>query len=191
MDCRASFYGIISFKFLKLGCKMFKLLNPDLYVRSLTEIPLADLKARGIRGLIIDLDNTVTEWGRATIDNKIYLWFKKLKDYGFKACLVSNNSGKRVQKVADFLGIPWISRAGKPRKRAFYQATAVLGTGLNNTAVIGDQVFTDVLGGNRLGLLTILVMPINSREFFGTKLVRKFERLVTRRLVLSDSNEGE
>ncbi|PRR69934.1 YqeG family HAD IIIA-type phosphatase [Neomoorella humiferrea] len=165
---------------------MLKLLQPDLYVRSLRDIPLAALKARGIRGLIIDLDNTVTEWGRATLDREVYQWFMDLKKQGLRACLVSNNRDERVKKIASHLGIPGISRAGKPRRRAFYQAMAVMETAVGNTAVIGDQVFTDVLGGNRLGLFTILVMPINKREFFGTRLMRQLEKLITKHLVISD-----
>ncbi|MBE3573001.1 MAG: YqeG family HAD IIIA-type phosphatase [Moorella humiferrea] len=165
---------------------MLKLLQPDLYVRSLRDIPLAALKARGIRGLIIDLDNTVTEWGRATLDREVYQWFMDLKKQGLRACLVSNNRDERVKKIASYLGIPGISRAGKPRRRAFYQAMAVMETAVDDTAVIGDQVFTDVLGGNRLGLFTILVMPINKREFFGTRLMRQLEKLITKHLVISD-----
>ncbi|GEA15999.1 haloacid dehalogenase [Moorella sp. E308F] len=165
---------------------MLKLLQPDLYVRSLRDIPLAALKARGIRGLIIDLDNTVTEWGRATLDREIYRWFTELKKQDLRACLVSNNRDVRVQKIAAYLGIPGISRAGKPRRRAFYQAMAVMETAVGNTAVIGDQVFTDVLGGNRLGLYTILVMPINKREFIGTRVIRQIEKLITKRLVIND-----
>ncbi|CEP66026.1 HAD-superfamily hydrolase,subfamily IIIA [Moorella glycerini] len=170
---------------------MLKLLQPDLYVRSLRDIPLAALKVRGIRGLIIDLDNTVTEWGRATLDVEVYRWFAELKDQGLKACLVSNNRSSRVQKVATALGIPAISRAGKPRRRAFYQAMAVMDTGVGSTAVIGDQVFTDVLGGNRLGLYTVLVMPINRREFIGTRMMRQVEKLITRCLVISEFNSNE
>ncbi|WP_258359267.1 YqeG family HAD IIIA-type phosphatase [Moorella sulfitireducens (nom. illeg.)] len=165
---------------------MFKLLQPDLYVRTLQDIPLAALKARGIRGLIIDLDNTVTAWGRATLDREVHQWFTELKRQGLRACLVSNNRDVRVQKIASCLDIPGISRAGKPRRRAFYQAMAVMETVVGNTAVIGDQVFTDVLGGNRLGLYTILVMPINKREFIGTRVIRKIEKLITKNLVISD-----
>lgn len=160
---------------------MLKLLQPDLYVRSLRDIPLPALKARGICGLIIDLDNTVIEWGRATLNRDIYRWFLELKKQDLKACLVSNNRDVRVQKIAAYLGIPGISRAGKPRRRAFYKAMAVMKTEINNTAVIGDQVFTDVLGGNRSGLFTILVVPLSRKEFIGTRLVRYLEKIVLRR----------
>lgn len=170
---------------------MYKLLKPDLYVRLLADIPLSRLKRRGIRGLIIDLDNTVTEWGRATLNPEVESWFAGLKEYELKACLVSNNSGSRVKKIADNLCIPAIPRAGKPRRRSFQQAMGILGTGVKDTAVIGDQVLTDVLGGNRLGLYTVLVMPINSREFIGTRLMRQVEKLVTRRLALSDLKSSE
>ena len=165
---------------------MIKLLQPDLYVRSLCDIPLALLKTRGIKGLIIDLDNTVTEWGRATLDRGVHRWFAELEEQGIRACLVSNNRSSRVKKVADALGIPGISRAGKPRRRAFRQAMAVMDTEAGSTAVIGDQVFTDILGGNRLGLYTVLVMPINSHEFIGTMMMRRVERFFIRHLPVTD-----
>ncbi len=170
---------------------MRKLLHPDLYVRFLTDIPLSKLRNQGISGLIIDLDNTVAEWGCVKLTRKVRVWFADLKKHELKACLVSNNRGSRVQTIAERLNIPAISRAGKPRRRSFRQAMAILGTGAGDTAVIGDQVLTDVLGGNRLGLYTILVMPINKREFIGTKLIRLVENLVTRHLVLSDLKGNE
>ena len=75
-----------------------------------------------------------------------------------------------------------MSKAGKPRRRAFLRALEVMGSSAEETAVIGDQVFTDILGGNRMGLFTILVVPINKREFIGTRVMRKFEIMVLREI---------
>ncbi|HHY61325.1 MAG TPA: YqeG family HAD IIIA-type phosphatase [Clostridia bacterium] len=157
---------------------MWKLLKPHLYVNRLEDIPLAELAEKGIRGLIIDLDNTVTEWNSNFIQEKVRAWFAQLPQYNLKPCLVSNNSPGRVQQVADQLGVPFISKAGKPRRRAFRKAMELLELEPQATAVIGDQIFTDVLGGNRMNLLTILVVPLNKREFIGTRLVRRLEKLV-------------
>ena len=85
-------------------------------------------------------------------------------------------------QVAESLGIPFISRAQKPRRGGFHRAVFFLGVKPEETAVIGDQIFTDVLGGNRAGLYTILVVPIARREFVGTKFSRAMEYFVLRRL---------
>jgi HAD superfamily phosphatase (TIGR01668 family) len=159
---------------------MLKLLRPDLYVGSLFVIPYEELWQQGIRGLIVDLDNTVTEWNLKTLRPEVKAWFKRVQERGFQACLVSNNRENRVTGMAEALNIPCIPRAGKPRRRAFRQAMGVMGTGRLETAVIGDQIFTDIFGGNRLGLYTILVVPLTRREFIGTRLARQIERLVLR-----------
>lgn len=165
---------------------MLEYLRPNLYVRSLLHIPLLELYQRGIRGLIIDLDNTVTQWGRPALDQQVEEWFKKLKDYNLSACLLSNNRQIRVHLIAERLKIPAISKAGKPRARAFRRAMEILGTKPEETAVIGDQIFTDVFGGNRLGLYTVLVVPLDKREFIGTRFIRLLEWVVRRWLTLKD-----
>ncbi|NLC76994.1 MAG: YqeG family HAD IIIA-type phosphatase [Clostridia bacterium] len=162
---------------------MFKLLKPNLYVARLEDIPLEQLSQQGIRGLIIDLDNTITEWNSFEIKELVFHWFKSLPEYGLKPCLVSNNSRERVQQVADRLGIPCVYKAGKPRRKAFRKALEILELKPEETAVIGDQVFTDVLGGNRLYLKTILVVPMTTREFIGTRFMRRLERLVLTHII--------
>ena len=157
---------------------MKKLLKPDMKVKSIFEIPLDNLYERGFHNLIIDLDNTVTEWNGMDVCDSTAGWFQELRKRGFNACLVSNNLGERVFTIARRLGIPSINKAAKPRRRAFRQALDILDSGKYNTAVVGDQIFTDVLGGNRMGLFTILVDPINPKEFVGTRIMRIFERLV-------------
>ena len=159
------------------------LLCPKLYLRSVFDLPLDQLKERGIRGLIFDLDNTLLYWNAYEGTPEAKELFRRLKQTGFLSCLVSNNKRDRVEKVARVLDVPAISKARKPSRRAFRQALATLGTTEKETAVVGDQLFTDVLGGNRLGLYTVLVMPLSKREFFGTKAIRSLERIVLRRLI--------
>ncbi|MEN6347975.1 MAG: YqeG family HAD IIIA-type phosphatase [Syntrophomonas sp.] len=161
---------------------MLEILYPQIYVDSLKEIPLEYLKNTKIRAFIFDLDNTITEWNSNIITREITEWFLKIKEEGFKACILSNNGEQRVVEVAGSLGIPYIHRAQKPRVKAFKKALLLMGTDARETAVVGDQVFTDVLGGNRAGLYTILVVPINRREFMGTKISRAMEFFVLRRL---------
>ncbi|MHB1653755.1 MAG: YqeG family HAD IIIA-type phosphatase [Desulfitobacteriaceae bacterium] len=156
---------------------MFELFRPTFQANSLDNIPIDRLVRNGIKGLIIDLDNTMTPWNDVEVGPKVADWFGKLKTAGIKACVVSNNKRKqRVAVVADRLGIPFIFRASKPRRRAFRAGMDILGTGKLDTAVIGDQLFTDILGGNRLGLYTILVIPMSQREFVGTRFMRQMEK---------------
>ena len=156
---------------------MFELFRPTIQATSLDRIPVEKLVRAGIRGLIIDLDNTMTPWNNLEVGPRVTAWFAKVKAAGLNACVVSNNKRRqRVAVVAEGLGIPFVFRATKPRRRAFLQAMAIMGTGKADTAVIGDQLFTDILGGNRLGLYTILVTPMSDREFVGTRILRQMER---------------
>jgi len=157
---------------------MLALFRPKMTVKSLDSISPSELSELGMRGLIIDLDNTVTPWNEMEVGPKVTSWFQSLEPHQIKCCVVSNNSEKRVAGVANSLGIPFIYKADKPRRRALYQAMQIMGTTLIDTAVIGDQLFTDILGGNRLGVVTILVLPINNREWIGTRIMRYFERIV-------------
>ncbi|OLN32228.1 YqeG family HAD IIIA-type phosphatase [Desulfosporosinus metallidurans] len=158
---------------------MFEYFRPTLQAPSLDLISVEQLVRDGIRGLIIDLDNTMTPWNDVNVGPKVAEWFIRVKDAGIQACVVSNNKKRqRVAVVAERVGIPFVFRATKPRRKAFKAGMDLLGTGQKDTAVIGDQLFTDILGGNRLGLYTILVTPINDHEFIGTRLMRRVEKLL-------------
>ncbi len=162
---------------------MFKLLYPKLYVAKLFDIDLAELQKKGICAILLDLDNTIVPRDQDCCPGEIVQWIKKAKKHGFKLCIVSNNSPARVQTLASSLAIPAVYRAVKPARRPFIQAMKLLGVAPDQTAFIGDQIFTDVLGGNRLGLYTILVAPLPGREFWATRLFsRRLEKLILCRL---------
>ncbi|MGI6604298.1 MAG: YqeG family HAD IIIA-type phosphatase [bacterium] len=154
------------------------LVSPDMYLDTVHDLPLDELAERGIKGLIFDLDNTLLHWNVCQVDNQIQSLLARLRERGFRSCLLSNNRKDRVEVVAQVMGLPAIPKAGKPRRRAFRQALDILQTKALETAVVGDQLFTDILGGNRLGLLTILVVPLSHHEFIGTRVVRCIERSV-------------
>ncbi|KAB2951301.1 YqeG family HAD IIIA-type phosphatase [Heliorestis acidaminivorans] len=160
-----------------------KLLRPIQHVNTVPEVDIAALTERGVKGVIIDLDNTLAEWNRNDLCPTIVQWLQELDQQGIKVCILSNNGERRVQQFAEGcqIKVPYISRAKKPRRKGFLQAMQKLGTTAQETAVIGDQIFTDVLGGNRIGMHTILVNPISRREFLGTRLVRTLEKIVLRR----------
>lgn len=159
---------------------MLSNLRPHLYLDSVQSVDLRLLRRRGIRGVILDLDNTLAGWKSTRPTSAVRAWLQNLRGHGIGAVILSNNGKGRVQDFAQSVGVPYIPNARKPRARGFLQAMAVLGTTRETTAVIGDQVFTDILGGNRLGFYTILVTPLTRQEFFGTKAVRRVEDIVLR-----------
>lgn len=158
---------------------MLKLLIPRLYVESVFDIQPELLKNKGIRAVILDLDNTLIIRGEENAKPRILDWLESLRRNGFKLCIVSNNSRTKGGKIASALGLPGVFRAVKPRGRPFRKALALLGTKPVETAMVGDQLFTDILGGNRLGLYTVLVSSLGGPDFIMTRLViRRLERLL-------------
>jgi uncharacterized protein len=133
--------------------------------------------------VILDFDNTVLPWGSPTTPPAIEAWVRGLRAAGMAACIVSNNFSARVRRVGAALGVPVVGWALKPVPVGLWRAMAIMGTGRSTTALIGDQLFTDVLGGNLLGIYTILVEPLSTDEFPTTRLVRRIERLIRGRIV--------
>ena len=157
---------------------MFTKLKPRHCTPSVMDLDLAHLKKQGIQAIILDLDNTIVEWGATCVSPELIAWVAKLKKDGFKLCILSNGMPSRVQLVAHKLRMPAVPRAIKPRRGAFLKALSLLGTSCDTTAVIGDQLFTDILGGNRCSLYTILTPPLSKREFLYTRMVRIIEKMV-------------
>ncbi|KUO77576.1 MAG: HAD family hydrolase [Clostridia bacterium BRH_c25] len=156
-------------------------LKPDLFLNTVYELDTGMLKAGGIRAIIVDIDNTLVSWDTKVPDEKVIELVCRLGAEGFKICILSNNTKKRVEEFNKGLNLPAIHKAVKPSKRAFKRAMKLMESTAENTAVIGDQLFTDVLGGNRLGLFTVLVSPISDKEFIWTRIVRMLERIVLKR----------
>ena len=156
-------------------------LKPDIFLNSVYELDIASLKEHGINAIIVDIDNTLVSWNAREPDEKANEFVCRLSSEGFKICILSNNSRKRVEEFNKCLNLPAIHKAIKPSKIAFRRAMKLMRAAPTDTAVIGDQLFTDVLGGKRLGLFTILVSPISDKEFIWTRIVRKLEKRVLRK----------
>jgi uncharacterized protein len=151
---------------------------PDEHVKSILDISPAGLKAKGIKGIITDLDNTLVEWDRPNATPQLMKWFEEIKKENILVTIVSNNNEQRVKSFSDPLQIPFIFQARKPMTRAFNKALSQMGVKKEETVVIGDQLLTDVLGGNRSGFHTILVVPVAQTDGFITKFNRFAERRI-------------
>jgi HAD superfamily phosphatase (TIGR01668 family) len=152
-------------------------------VRRVEEIDLAALRAQGIRALLLDLDNTLTAWRGYEMTPAAQAWLEQATR-DFRVCLVSNQiKGRRVRRIAAQFGIPCVhglGPAGKPGRGIFRRAVAQTGIPPEQTAMIGDQMFSDICGARRCGMYAILVEPIGKYEFFSTAWMRKVTRLVER-----------
>lgn len=157
---------------------MLKNFLPDEHVKSILDIKPEDLKQRGIKGIITDLDNTLVEWDRPNATPELIKWFEQIKKHNILVTIVSNNNEIRVKEFADPLQIPFIFQARKPLVRAFNKALSQMGVKKEEAVVIGDQLLTDVLGGNRSGFHTILVVPVAQTDGFITKFNRFAERRI-------------
>ncbi len=156
---------------------VFERLIPDLHVNSIYDIDLYAMQRRGVKAIITDLDNTLVEWDRPDATEKLVKWLQQVQQIGFKVVIVSNNNEIRVGAFARPLGVPFIHQAKKPMNTAFKKAIKMMDVKTEETVVIGDQLFTDILGGNLMGLYTILVIPVASSDGFFTKFNRRMERI--------------
>lgn len=150
--------------------------RPEGYAARLSHVSLDDLAARGFLGIIVDLDNTLVGYGEEHLAAEDEAWIADARARDFRICLVSNNFNARVLRVGEQLGVPAIASALKPLPRGFLAALRVLGTAKGQTIVVGDQLFTDVLGAKFSGLHSILLEPLVAKDWLGTRLLRMLER---------------
>lgn len=157
---------------------MLKLFLPNKHVYSIFDIEPTFLQSKGIKGIIVDLDNTLVPWNVATATDKVIEWIRKMEEANIKVTIFSNNNKERVTIFAEPIGAPFIYRAKKPLPRAFKVAQQKMQLKNEEIVVIGDQLLTDVLGGNFAGFYTILVVPIVQSDAPITKFNRNLERLL-------------
>lgn len=154
--------------------------RPTLRAQGIQDITPQFLAERGMTALILDLDNTLVPWHGKEVDPVVAAWISRMQDAGVRMCIVSNtHRPRRLAELATLLGISYVPSGGKPRRRGFLRALLQMESTAADTAVVGDQVMTDIWGGNRCGLLTILVDPLSPVEFVGTRVIsRNVERLL-------------
>ncbi len=158
------------------------ILYPKMYLKNVKEITYELLHENGIKGLILDVDNTLIDYYKNMIDG-LENWCEDLKGKGIKFCIASNSNKKeKVKDVSEKLEIPYIFFAKKPFKGGLNKARNIMKLQNSEVAVVGDQIFTDVLGANRCKMFSILVEPIEEKDLLITKIKRPIENLIKRKI---------
>ncbi len=156
---------------------------PDKYYKNIYEINYQKLRDEGITCLLFDLDNTLVPPHMTKPDKKIKDLFDNLKELDFRVIIMSNSGKKRLTPFKDELITDCSAKSLKPLKKKFLKILKEYNLDVSETAIIGDQLLTDVLGGNRVGITTILVNPISKKDIIFTKLNRKIERFIERKFL--------
>lgn len=140
-----------------------RLLQPNLVLGgSILSLSPDLLQRYGLKGLILDVDDTLVPWREAETSPELLDWMVAINNCTFTVWLVSNNvNAGRISRIAGHLAVPYLTAAGKPSRRKLRQALKAMQLPPHQVAMVGDRLFTDVLAGNRVGLFTILVEPIN------------------------------
>lgn len=149
---------------------------PDVYSESIFTVNYKKLYTTGIRFLLFDLDNTIMPFDKKEVDEKTIRLFEMLKKNGMTPIIFSNSPKKRVERFANLLNIEFVSNAKKPFSKVYLETLKKYKFKLNETAIIGDQLFTDIKGGNRVGIITVLVNPVSSYDPIWTKFARRREK---------------
>ncbi|MBR1741119.1 MAG: YqeG family HAD IIIA-type phosphatase [Lachnospiraceae bacterium] len=157
-----------------------KNLYPDEDVDSTYEIDYQSFYEQGYRGILFDVDNTHVEDDEPATISAIEL-FNRLREMGFRTCIISNNIEERVRPLATALETEYVHKAGKPSSKGFKKGIEKMGTTPETTLFVGDQIFTDIWGANKAGVHSILVKQIAKHEEIQIVLKRYLERLVLHR----------
>ncbi|MFS0644171.1 YqeG family HAD IIIA-type phosphatase [Siminovitchia sp. 179-K 8D1 HS] len=165
---------------------MLKQFLPNEYLKSIFHLQPEKLKDQGIKGIITDLDNTLVEWDRPNATPRLVDWLEEMKRNNMKITIVSNNNQSRVKAFSEPLSIPFIHKARKPLGSGFRKAAKEMGLSREETVIVGDQLLTDIFGGNRAGFYTILVVPVAQSDGFFTR----FNRMIERKIMASLKRKG-
>ena len=159
-----------------------KKLLPILKYKGVQYIEFEKLVKHNVKGILLDVDNTLIDYKR-NMPESIAAWVKEAKNRGFKVCILSNsNRTEKIKKVSETLELEYIMCAKKPMKSGFKKAIKLLDLPAENIAMVGDQLFTDVLGANILNMVSIYVEPIDLKEYWYTSWKRPIEELILKKV---------
>ncbi|MGI6403156.1 MAG: YqeG family HAD IIIA-type phosphatase [Oscillospiraceae bacterium] len=154
---------------------------PTLYLQSIACLQPAQLQRWGVRGLILDVDNTLTTHDNPVPHPEVLIWLEQMRSAGIAMIILSNNHPPRVKPFAELLGLPFTADAAKPLPKGFRRAARDLNLPKDQIAVVGDQIFTDILGGNLFGAKTVLIKPIQPESTWFFRLKRRLEKGILRK----------
>ena len=155
-----------------------KKLLPDICVANVAKLDESFYTANHIKAVVFDIDNTLVAHTEPEPPENVILYFDFLKSIGIKYAIVSNNTVERVESFCKNLGVPYYGKALKPRKKYLQKVLGEMNVTADESALIGDQLFTDILGGNRMGMYTVLVTAVGEDETDFVSFKRKFEKRI-------------
>jgi HAD superfamily phosphatase (TIGR01668 family) len=155
-----------------------KLFKPKLHIKNVLEIKHSFLVRNHVRGIILDLDNTLSTHGSPEAENGISGWLEEMKRLGVRLVLLSNNKKSRVEPFAAKHKLAYISFACKPLGFGIKRALKIMKLPKEQVIMAGDQIFTDVIGGNLCGVKTVLVEPFQAEDYAFFRLKRFAEKII-------------
>ncbi len=162
------------------------MLKPDIKLRGITDITIELLKNHDIKALLLDVDNTMSTHHGTILTDGLMDWIAMMQQNGIKLMVLSNSKKFRIEPFAARIGLPFISLACKPLPTGYLRGVKALGEKRKNVAIVGDQIFTDVLGGNAVGVKTILLTPIKPEDGWSFKVRRKLEKKLYKKYGFED-----
>ena len=157
---------------------IFRAMKPEKVYGSLDVMPWNELAGEGIKTALLDFDNTLGPDHATEPEEYSYKCVKMIEEAGIRCCLVSNAKSGRSSKIAEMLGIPCVTYANKPGTSGVLKAIKLMESSPNTCVMVGDQIFTDVIAGNRSGVRTFMVERLHKKEVWYIVLKRVFERIV-------------
>ena len=161
-------------------------LKPDIKFRGITDITVEVLNKYDINALLLDIDNTMSTHHGTVLTDGLTDWIAKMQESGVKLIVLSNSEKFRVTPFANRIGLPFISNGYKPLPFGYLRGVKALGEKRKNVAIVGDQMFTDVLGGKLTGVKTILLTPIKLEDGWTFKLRRRLEKWLYKKYDIKD-----
>ena len=162
---------------------------PEYYFKTFNEASADFLQSIGVKGIVLDVDNTLEPYENPLPGEHVVAWLESLKAVGISAAIVSNNGSKRINLFNSKLGLPAYCKAAKPFKRNVLKAMADMGTDKSNTILMGDQIFTDVWAAHNTGIRAILVPPIKDKRDVLTRFKRSLEKPILKKYKKLTSHE--
>lgn len=160
---------------------MLRLLAPHLRVESVLDLGIPQIQALNLKALVLDVDCTLKRYCMPLCSPEVIAWVQELLAADLRVCLVSNGRSRRIGQFAENLGVPFVARALKPLPLGVLSAMRKLGVSRHETAMVGDQLFADVMAGRLAGVYTVLVRPMGPEEEpWFTRLKRRPEALLLR-----------